>query len=53
MVRGRKPDLTKEPLNAIFSLRIKASHKELLTKNPWIKKELEDYIRTHLEGFSG
>lgn len=52
MARGRKPDPTKEPLSAIFSIRIKSSHKDLMAKNPWIKKELEDYIRTHLEGFS-
>jgi hypothetical protein len=42
----------KEAKSAVFSIRIKSSQKELLSKNPWIKRELEDYIRTHLDGFS-
>ena len=42
----------KQPKSAVFSIRIKSSQKELLSKNPWIKRELEDYIRTHLDGFS-
>lgn len=42
----------KKSSTAVFSIRIKSSQKELLAKNPWIKRELEDYIRTHLDGFS-
>ncbi|MDO4534849.1 MAG: hypothetical protein Q4B63_03445 [Clostridium perfringens] len=42
----------KESLSSVFSIRIKSSQKELLNKNPWIKREIEDYIRTHLDGFS-
>lgn len=42
----------KEPLNSVFSVRITNSQKELLNKNPWVKRELEYYIRTLLDGFS-
>lgn len=44
--------MKKESKTAVFSIRIKTSQKELLSKNPWIKKEIEEYIRTLLDGFS-
>lgn len=42
----------KEPLSSVFSVRITNSQKELLNKNPWVKRDIECYIRTLLDGFS-
>lgn len=42
----------KESLSSVFSVRITNSQKELLNKNPWVKREIEYYIRTLLDGFS-
>ncbi|MCD3212068.1 hypothetical protein G8T76_10735 [Clostridium botulinum C/D] len=46
MARGRKK--TENPLQEVISIRITKSHKDLLKKNKWIKKDIDKLVRDYL-----
>lgn len=50
MVRGRKP-LYGKSMNELYSVRITSEQKEILVKNAWIKKEIDEMVRNYLSTF--
>ena len=48
-MRGRKKVIG--AMREVISIRITESHKEVLKKNKWIKKDIDKMIREYLDAF--